>query len=149
MINLLLTLHLLAAIVWVGGMFFAHMAMRPVLAAQLEPPQRLPALHAILGRFFPWVWLSVVLLLVTGYWLFFGVFGAKTSGYVHLMQLLGLIMMGLFSYIWFVPYRRMGQALQQQELPAAGAAMNRIRQVIAINLVLGLVVSAVAALKPF
>ena len=31
-------LHLLAAVIWVGGMFFAYMALRPVAASLLEPP---------------------------------------------------------------------------------------------------------------
>ena len=38
---LALALHVIAAVIWVGGMLFAHMMLRPVAAAQLEPPQRL------------------------------------------------------------------------------------------------------------
>ena len=36
-------LHLLGVVVWVGGMFFAHMALRPSVLA-LNPPERLPLL---------------------------------------------------------------------------------------------------------
>ncbi len=149
MLNFMQTLHLLAAIVWVGGMFFAHMAMRPVVTAQLEPPQRLPLLHGVLGRFFPWVWISILLLLGTGYGIFLGVFQGQMGLYVHLMQGLGLVMMGLFLYIYFVPYQQMGTALEQQDIPAAAAAMNRIRGIIATNLVLGLITSAVASSRLF
>ena len=37
-----ITLHLLSAVIWVGGMFFAYMVLRPAAATLLEPPQRLP-----------------------------------------------------------------------------------------------------------
>ena len=72
MLNIIATLHLLGVIVWVGGMFFAHMALRPVATEQLEPPQRLPFLYAVLTRFFRWVWLAVLTILITGYWIYLG-----------------------------------------------------------------------------
>jgi uncharacterized membrane protein len=65
-ITLALLLHSLAAVIWVGGMFFAYMALRPAASA-LEPPVRLPLMRSALGRFFPWVLASIVTLLVTGY----------------------------------------------------------------------------------
>ena len=34
--NLTLLLHVLSIVVWVGGMFFAYMALRPVAASVLE-----------------------------------------------------------------------------------------------------------------
>ena len=37
---LLKALHVLAVVLWVGGMAFAHFFLRPALAT-LEPPQRL------------------------------------------------------------------------------------------------------------
>jgi uncharacterized membrane protein len=64
--NFLLLLHLLAVIVWIGGMFFAHYCLRPVAAEQLPPPQRLPLLAAVLGRFFRFVTVALVLLWVSG-----------------------------------------------------------------------------------
>ena len=57
--------HLLGVIVWVGGMFFAHIALRPAAAELLQPAQRLPLLAGALGRFFKWVAWSIVLILVT------------------------------------------------------------------------------------
>ncbi|WP_343074980.1 hypothetical protein [sulfur-oxidizing endosymbiont of Gigantopelta aegis] len=50
--SLAFTLHLLSAVIWVGGMFFAHMILRPSAVEQLEPPQRLPLWVAVFGRFF-------------------------------------------------------------------------------------------------
>jgi len=138
--------HVLAAVVWTGGMFFAYVVLRPTLGER-EPPERLQVWSGVFRRFFPWVWLSVLVLLVSGYWLVFGVFGgfAQAPMQVHLMQVLGLLMMALFVYLYYVPYSEFKQAIDQQKWPVAAAVMNRMRQVILLNLVLALVVVAVAA----
>ena len=47
-----LWLHLLATVVWVGGMFFAHVALRPAVAA-LPPPVRLPLVDRDAGDVLP------------------------------------------------------------------------------------------------
>ena len=59
-------LHVLGVTVWVGGMFFAYMALRPAAAQVLDPPQRLPLWSETLGRFFRWVWVAVALILASG-----------------------------------------------------------------------------------
>src|SRR3990167_5321602 len=69
-----ITLHILSAVVWVGGMFFAWMALRPVAASLLEQPLRLPLWSKTFARFFPWVWTAVILLPASGYWMIFEVF---------------------------------------------------------------------------
>ncbi len=46
--------HLLGLTLWVGGMFFAHMALRPALGV-LHPEQRLTLMAAVLANFFIWV----------------------------------------------------------------------------------------------
>ncbi len=147
MYAVLLTLHLLGTVVWVGGMFFAHMAMRQAANELLEPPLRLLFLKRVLDRFFRWVWLAVALILGSGYWIFLVLFQGEAGLYVHLMQGLGLLMAGLFCFIYFVPYLRMGQALQRQDIPAAAAQMAVIRKIIGINLVLGLGTTVIAVLK--
>jgi uncharacterized membrane protein len=106
-------------------------------------------LKKVLDRFFPWVWLAVILILVSGYWVFLGPWQGQAGLYVHVMQGLGLVMVGLFSFIYFFPYQRMGRALAAGDMPAAGAQMTVIRRVIGINLVLGLITSFLAAAKPF
>ena len=60
MTALALALHILGAVVWVGGMFAAYMCLRPA-AGPLEPPQRLKLWRAFFQKFFPWVWLSILL----------------------------------------------------------------------------------------
>lgn len=146
--SLALMLHALSAAVWVGGMFFAYMALRPVAAALLEPPLRLPLWSRTFGRFFPWVWAAIVLLLVTGYWMIFAVFGgmAHVGLHVHIMQGIGIVMMLLFVWLYFRLYRGgLNRALADDDLPRAGQYLTRIRHVVGINLVLGLIVVAVGS----
>ena len=61
-----LVVHVLGAIVWVGGMFFAYVVLRPV-AGEMEPGPRLVLWRGVFRRFFPWVWASVLGLLLSGY----------------------------------------------------------------------------------
>lgn len=142
-----LALHILATVVWVGGMFFAYMALRPVAASLLEPPQRLSLWSQVFARFFPWVWMAVILLLATGFWMVLSVFGgfAHVGLHVHLMMGLGLLMVLLYLHVFFAPYRRMKQALAANDLPEAGRRLAQIRVIIGINLTLGLIVTVIAS----
>ncbi len=67
--GLAIALHVLSAVIWVGGMFFAYMAMRPAVVEVVEPAQRGALWCHTLTRFFRWVWAAVALLLITGYWM--------------------------------------------------------------------------------
>lgn len=145
--SLAITLHQLAAILWVGGMFFAHMALRPAAVEQLEPPQRLSLWAATFRRFFPWVWVAVAVLLATGYWMLFAVFGGmKGAGvHIHIMNTLGLVMAGLFAYLYMGPYQSLRRHVAQAEWQEATARLSRIRLVVTTNLLLGLLTSAIGA----
>ena len=61
-----LALHIFGAVVWVGGMFAIYVCLRPALGT-LEPPQRLQLMRVTFQKFFPWVWLAILLLLASGY----------------------------------------------------------------------------------
>jgi uncharacterized membrane protein len=136
-----LTFHILGAVVWVGGMFAAYVCLRPAAGA-LEPPQRLLLWRNFFAKFFPWVWVSVLLLLASGYWMLLTDFGgfAGAASYVNLMQALGLVMVALYVWLFHGPWLRFKRAVDAQDWPAAGAHLNRIRQIIMINLPLGLIV---------
>lgn len=140
-------LHLLATVIWVGGMFFAYMALRPVATSLLEPPQRLPLWSKVFARFFPWVWAAVIILFVSGMWMVKSVFGGfgQVGLYIHLMAGLGTLMILLYMHVFFGPYRRMKQALAANDLPEAGRRQGQIRIIIGINLTLGLIVTVVAS----
>lgn len=143
---LLVALHILAAVVWVGGMFFAYMVLRPS-AGPLEAPVRLKLWHRVFSRFFPWVWASIALLLVSGYGLVFGYLGgfAGAGVQVHAMQATGILMMLLFLHLFFAPWRRYAEAVDKADFPEAAKRLNQIRQIVAINLALGLITVVVGA----
>ena len=142
-----IVLHVLSAVLWVGGMFFAYMALRPVAATVLEPPSRLALWAGVFGRFFPWVWTSILALLASGYWILFAVFGGMRDVglHVHLMTGVGILMMLLFMHVFFAPYRRLKQAVAAQDWPAGGIQLARIRRIVGINTILGIAVIAIGA----
>lgn len=139
-------LHVLSATVWVGGMFFAFVCLRPA-AAELEASERVKLWVGALTRFFRWVWLSIALLLVTGLWMTFSVLGglASVRPHVHLMLGLGVVMMMLAAHVYFAPLKRLRIALAEHHWADAGKRLNQIRLFIAINLGLGLVVVALGS----
>ncbi len=136
--NLVLLLHVLSIVVWVGGMFFAYMALRPVAAVVLEPPQRLTLWAGVFGKFFPWVWASAILILLTGLHMLMKVGGASAPHYVMTMLALGVVMMLIFAHVFFAPYKKLKRAVGEQNWKAGGAALAQIRMLIGVNLSIGL-----------
>ena len=142
----LIALHVLAAVIWVGGMFFAYVVLRPS-AGPLEPALRLQLWRRVFSRFFPWVWASIAALLVTGYLMLFLRFGGFQTAplHVNVMQLIGITMMLLFLHLFFSPWRRFARAVQNKAFAEAATKLNQIRLIVAINLVLGLLTLIVGA----
>ena len=140
-------LHILAVVIWVGGMFFAYMAMRPAAAQTLEPPQRLALWVATFTRFFPWVWLTVFTLLGSGFYLIARLGGfAVVGAHVHAMLAIGVLMMLIFGHVYFAGFSRLKRGVAAQNWQAAGAALAKIRLLIGINLSLGIINIFVAIL---
>jgi len=132
------TLHLLASTVWVGGMFFSLAVLRPS-CGDLEPAVRVKLMSATVQRFFKWVWGAVILLLATGYWMVFGVFGGigNVGWSVDVMLTLGNLMAVIFLYAYFVPFQQLRHALAAGKIPEASARLNVIRKLIMANLIFG------------
>jgi len=143
---LLIVLHVLAAVVWVGGMFFAYMVLRPS-AGPLEPESRLALWHRVFHRFFPWVWTAVIVLLASGYGMMFRYFGgfAGAGLYINVMHGIGIVMMLLFMHLFFVPWRRFSKAVETKHFTEAGKHLGQMRLIVATNLVLGLITIIVGA----
>ncbi len=141
-----MTLHTLAAIVWVGGMFFAFIAVRPTITPLLAPAQRLPVWQGIFQRFFAWVWLAIVTLYVSGLWIIMAVHNgmAGTPLYVHVMLLLALVMTALFMFMYFKPYQQFCQAVAIGDFAVAAAHLLVMRRIIETNLALGILTTFVA-----
>jgi uncharacterized membrane protein len=142
--------HVLAIVLWVGGMAFAHFCLRPSVQS-LEPPVRLRLLQAVMQRFFSAVLLAVVVVLVTGVWMIGR--AAKESvqaglGFAMpldwtLMATIGIVMVAIFGHIRFALFKRLTRAVAASDWPAGGAAMASIRTWVFVNLVLGVAVIAI------
>ena len=146
MATLLYVIHVLGAVIWVGGMAFALLALRPAAHEALEAPQRLALMLAVFRRFFRTLWHVVPIIILTGWGLVWGWyygFGASVW-HVHLMHLTGLVMAGIFVAVALGPFRAMRAALAAGDRAGAAAALDRIRLGVTVNLGLGLLTVAVA-----
>lgn len=142
--GLALALHVLFAVIWVGGMFFAYVCLRPSLCdydAQLKTTLWVN----VLGRFFFWVRTASAVLLLSGLYMIWSLGGMKAVGpYVHIMLTLGIVMMMLFLHVYFAPFRRLKKAVSDQTYALAAAQVDQIRKLVAVNLFIGLVVVVIA-----
>jgi uncharacterized membrane protein len=134
-----LGLHQLATIVWVGGMFFAHLALRPAVKEFVKVPDRLLLMRAVFRRFFPWVWVAILLLWTSGLWVFLAVAQGKAGPHVHTMMGLAAVMTVVFVYIYAIPYRKLKAAIELENWSWAGAKLALIRRLILVNLILGMI----------
>lgn len=141
-----LLLHLIAVVVWIGGMFFAHFCLRPAAMSTLQSAQRLPLMAAALARFFTAVAWSLALLWASGLAMYavWAAAGGRPPASWNLMAGIAAIMTVLFGIILFRQHPRMKRALRDGELPKAAADLNGIRRLVMVNLALGFITIAVA-----
>ena len=144
------SLHLLAAMLWVGGMFFAWMILRPSAVAALEGPARLKLWLEVFQRFFVWVWAAVIILPISGV----GLLQMRFSGfetaprYVQVMMGLYIVMVALFIRVQSLQVPELRRAVEAQEWAAGAAVMVKIRRMVGCNLMVGVVLVAIAAARP-
>jgi len=131
--NAMLAAHILAAAVWVGGMFYALVVLRPALNI-LEAAPRLQLHLQVLKRFFLIVWHAMPIMLLTGWGMVFNVWGgmAFLPWYVNAMQGVATLMTIIFLYTFFVPWQRLRRAIRPTPEMLA-----KVRGLITLNLVLG------------
>lgn len=139
-------IHSLAAVIWVGGMFFAYVILRPALGL-MDAQIRLKTWDGCFRRFFNWVWIAVIVLPASGYVQVFGISGGfeNAGAHVTLMHWIGLAMIGLFAFLYFAPYRAYARAAAADDWAAAGARLPTIRRIVGTNLILGLLNVVVGA----
>lgn len=145
--------HLLAIVVWIGGMVFAHFFLRPATLA-LDLPPRVRLLHDALGRFFKAALIAAVVVLASGVWMLGRV--AKESVQAGagfnmplswtIMAVLGVVMVAIFGHIRFALYKRLSRAVSASNWTAGGAALASIRTWVAINLSIGVLIIVVTLL---
>ena len=144
--SVLLLLHLLAIVVWIGGMAFALFCLRPAAIAVLPPPQRLALLHAALGRFFSTVVMAIALILGSGV----AMIGLAATRHMPISWIwmigLGAVMMAIFFHVRAAPFARLGTCVQAQDWPGAAQQLEKIRVMVLLNLAIGLSIIAVMKL---
>ena len=144
------TLHVLAALIWVGGMFFAWMILRPAALTALEGPARLKLWAEVFRRFFVWVWIAVLILPISGV----GMLHMRYAGfdaaprYVQVMMGLYIVMTALFIRIQSLQLPQLRRAVEAEDWPSGAAALGRIRRLVGINLIIGLLLVAIASARP-
>ncbi|MGZ9737381.1 CopD family protein [Pseudomonas azerbaijanorientalis] len=148
--SLIYSLHVLAALLWVGGMFFAWMVLRPAAIKALEGPARLKLWVEVFQGFFRWVWVAVVLLPVSGVGMLHMHFNGFEAAprYVQVMMGLYVVMTALFIRIQALMLPELRTAVAEQDWSAGAAILGRIRRLVGINLLVGLAVVAIAAARP-
>ena len=130
-------LHLGAGIVWLGGMALVILALRPVAIQLLQAPERLRLMSDVLSRFFFMVWISIALILASGFWMLsMADMKLAPTGW-HAMSALGLLMCLFFAHIWFAPFRRLKAAVATSDWPSAGKALGQIHPLVLTNFALG------------
>ncbi|HBO4891319.1 TPA: CopD family protein [Pseudomonas aeruginosa] len=147
---LVYALHVLAALVWVGGMFFAWTILRPAAVAALEAPARLGLWLEVFRRFFHWVWAAVILLPISGVGMLHLSFNGSAGAprYVQVMMGLYVAMLALFLRVQALQVPELRRAVQAQDWPAGGQALGKIRRTVGFNLLLGLLLIALVAARP-
>ncbi|WP_374259613.1 CopD family protein [Zoogloea sp.] len=143
--HLLLCVHLLGVIVWVGGMSFAHLCLRPAALA-LAPAERLSLWQRVFARFFPIVWVAIAAIVGSGFAMLLEVGFAQAPRSWHAMAAIGLVMAAIFASIWFGPWRALQRAVTAESWAQGAKALGEIRQRVGLNLALGALTVLLATL---
>lgn len=143
--SVLSAIHNLAAIIWVGGMFFALVVLRPG-AGHLDPAVRLGLWERVLQGFFVWSWLSVLALLVSGFAMLFAGFGGfiMPARYISLMAMMGILMAAIFTNVYFSHWPQFRHSVAASDWTEAERVIRRMRRLAWGNLLLGLTTVFVA-----
>ena len=139
-----LLIHLLSAIVWIGGMAFAVGCLRPAVAA-LAPEDRQALMTRVLSRFLDWVALAVVGLWASG----LGLFASTPIEMVPLswwvMVAVAVVMTVVFCVLKLRRLPALLRARKAGDRAAAAGILAGMHRLVLANLGLGLF--AVAQIK--
>ncbi|HEX3993196.1 MAG TPA: CopD family protein [Acetobacteraceae bacterium] len=136
-------LHLLCAVIWVGGMFFAYVVLRPSMVA-IEAPQRMLLHTRVFKKFFLVIWHAMPIILITGFAMIALQWNMATAPWqIQAMMGLGLLMAAVFLAIVFGPYRQFRRTTDRNRM---ASSLNSIRKLIGINLFFGLITVIIAGL---
>jgi len=145
-----LILHLVAINVWVGGTFFAIVILGRAIK-NIEAAQQLLLWQLVLERFFTWAWVAVFILLTSGTWMVYSIYGGFDTipVYIMLMGLIALLMISVFIYIYFFPYQQYKLLVQTNDVDSCIQKLAVIRFAGTINMILGLCIVVVIGSGPY
>ena len=138
-------LHLIAGIVWMGGMTFMLFALRPAALVVLDAQPRAILMGQVWQRFYGLVLVAIVALFSTGTHLYTTTFratklatgqGGVPIGW-NIMLLLGIAMMLIFGHIYFAGFKKYKRSVAIGDWPVAAKAAGLIHTMTLINFTLG------------
>jgi len=146
---LILWLHILASVVWIGGMAFNILILRPSITV-IDAPQRIKLAETVLRRFISFVWASIGVLILTGAILALPKMTSfKTllsSSYGGLLILKLLIVMVMIINVFIIQYILFPKFKSLIPSPGGNRVMGQIVTVVKINLIFGTFVFLTAEL---
>lgn len=143
--TLVLSIHTLATIIWLGGLFFICVVFA-LATRNMEQATLLSLWHRVLSRFFVWAWIGIGLILISGIAMVFLEFGGFSGiPAIHRANMLiGIPAILLYIYLYFFPWRRFRQALAINESHAAEVRIREARVIMSIIVTLGVIASVVS-----
>ena len=129
-------LHVLSAIIWIGGMIAIRLAVHPTMQSIDDPKIKLGKTLALMGKFFNIVMPFIFILLLTAIVL---IFAMEKSPELQMKENIWMIMTA--NFIWMYTKRYKAQKLfNRGELPQAKAMVALIPKfLLPLNIVLGLI----------
>jgi uncharacterized membrane protein len=134
-------IHLVAAMVWIGGMVFAVGCLRPAAAA-LAPGDRLAMMTRVITRFLDFVAIAVIGLWASG----LGLFAETPLELVPVtwwvMVAIAVAMTAVFLVLRLRLLPALHRAREAKDAATAAAILGRMHRLVVANLVLGLLTAA-------
>lgn len=142
-----LAVHVVAASLWVGGIFFSYVILQPAVSQALDPPARVKLWAATFEQYYRWALYAAVLLLISGYFLAYSLYGDYLAGgwRIWLMQALGILLMLNTLHARFAPFRRLQKTVINKDWARGAVYLTQLRKQLLGNLVLGLAIVIIAS----
>ena len=137
---ILVFLHVLSAIVWIGGMIAIRVAVHPVLQSIDDPKIKLGKTLQIIGRLFHLVIPFIIILIVTATLMAVGLGFKGTDLYwlIHVKEVIWTVMTLNFIYM-YIRRKKVQKLFDIGDLPGAKAQAAPLPNLLLpINIVLGI-----------
>lgn len=149
---LMLWLHTLAAVSWIGGMVFNLFVLR-LSVGVIDAGDRVKLALTVLRRFILLVWICVVVLAISGIYLSvlrvssLQILMDSYFGRILLLKL--IIVMVMVSIVAFIRYNRLPLLESLTGTPEIGRVLGRVVSLVRLNLALGAVVLLLSGILAF